>query len=95
MYIHPVVLRYQQGTPTKGKTMDTTEKTETVTIAGSAYTVQNWSGETVLVSKKGTGYMIQDGVSQPVSFPGGSPLVKRGNAVYVLNVGGIIEETKR
>jgi hypothetical protein len=65
-----------------------------VTIAGADYTVENWSGTDVLISKKGTAYMIQPGVSQPHSFPAGTPLRKRGNPVYVLNVGGMIEETK-
>jgi hypothetical protein len=70
------------------------EELEIVTIAGADYTVSNWSGTDVIISKKGTAYMIEPGVSQPHSFPGGTPLRKRGNAVYVLNVGGVIEETK-
>lgn len=65
-----------------------------VTIAGADYTVENWSGDTVLISKRGTAYMIREGISQPVSFPGGTPLTKRGNAVRVMNVGGIIEQVK-
>jgi hypothetical protein len=70
----------------------TPETLNLVTIAGADYTVENWSGSTVLISKKGTAYMIEDGISQPVSFPGGTPLRKRGNPVRVMNVGGIIEE---
>lgn len=67
----------------------------TVTIAGATYTVENWSGDSVLISKRGTGYILREGISQPVSFPGGTPLTKRGNAVLVMNVGGIIEEVKK
>lgn len=72
-----------------------TQELATVTIAGSEYTVSNWSGTDVLISKKGTAYMIEPGVFQPCSFPGGTPLRKRGNPVYVMNVGGIIEEVKK
>ena len=76
--------------------MNTTDQElATVTIAGAVYTVTNWSGMDVLISKKGTAYMIQPGVSQPVSFPAGTPLRKHGNPVRVLNVGGIIEEVKK
>lgn len=71
------------------------QETKTVTIAGAVYTVTNWSGMDVLLSKKGTGYIIQPGVSQPHSFPGGTPLRRHGNPVYVLNVGGVIEEVKK
>lgn len=67
----------------------------TVTIAGAVYTVTNWSGTDVLISKKGTAYMIEPGVSQPHSFPAGTPLRKQGNPIFVLNVGGIIEEVKK
>lgn len=70
------------------------QELEIVTIAGADYTVENWHGDTVLISKRGTAYMIAEGISQPVSFPGGSPLTKKGNAVRVLNVGGIIEQVK-
>lgn len=69
------------------------QELEIVTIAGADYAVENWHGDTVL-SKRGTAYMIAEGISQPVSFPGGSPLVKKGNAVRVLNVGGIVEQVK-
>lgn len=75
--------------------MSKVQELQTVTIAGATYTVENWSGTDVLISKKGTGYMIEPGVSQPHSFPGGTPLRKHGNPVYVLNVGGIIEEVKK
>lgn len=71
------------------------QELQTVTIAGAVYTVTNWSGMDVLISKKGTAYMIQPGVSQPTSFPAGTPLRKHGNPVRVLNVGGIIEEVKK
>lgn len=71
------------------------QELQTVTIAGALYTVTNWSGTDVLISKKGTGYMIEPGVSQPHSFPGGTPLRSKGNPVYVMNVGGIIEELKK
>lgn len=71
-----------------------TQELEIVTIAGAVYTVENWSGDSVLISKRGTAYMIAEGVSQPMSFPGGTPLVKRGNPVRVMNVGGVIEEVK-
>jgi hypothetical protein len=74
--------------------MNKVQELEIVTIAGADYTVENWSGDTVLISKKGTAYMIREGISQPTSFPGGTPLVKKGNAVRVLNVGGIIEQVK-
>ena len=67
----------------------------TVTIAGAVYTVTNWSGTDVLISKKGTAYMIEPGVSQPHSFPAGTPLRKQGNPIFVLNVGGIIEEVRK
>jgi hypothetical protein len=70
------------------------QELEIVTIAGADYTVETWSGDKVLISKRGTAYMIAEGVSQPVSFPGGTPLTKKGNAIRVLNVGGIIEEVK-
>lgn len=69
------------------------ENIQIVTIAGSDYTVENWSGMDVLVSKKGTGYIVRPGISQPMTFPGGTPMRKRGNPVYVLNVGGYIEES--
>lgn len=69
-----------------------TEELAKVTIAGAVYIVTNWSGMDVLLSKKGTAYMIQPGVSQPHSFPGGTPLRRHGNQVLVINVGGIIEE---
>ena len=83
-------------TTTEGKKMNTkTEAAQTVTIAGADYTVENWSGLTMLISKKGTAYHAEEGVHQPVSFPGGSPLRKHGNPVRVLNVGGIIEEVKK
>jgi hypothetical protein len=71
------------------------QELETVTIAGAIYTVTNWSGTDVLISKKGTAYMIEPGVSQPHSFPAGTPLRKQGNPIFVLNVGGIIEEVKK
>lgn len=74
--------------------MQKVQEIQTVTIAGAEYTVEEWSGDTVLLSKKGTAYMIREGVSQPVSFPAGTPLRKKGNPIFVLNVGGIIEETK-
>lgn len=70
------------------------QELQVVTIAGADYIVENWDGQTVLTSKRGTNYMIEDGVSQPVSFPAGSPLVKKGNPVYVMNIGGIIEQVK-
>lgn len=69
------------------------ENLRIVTIAGNDYTVENWSGMDVLVSKKGTGYIVRPGIGQPTTFPGGTPMRKRGNPVYVLNVGGIIEES--
>jgi hypothetical protein len=72
----------------------TPETLNIVTIAGADYTVENWSGDLVMISKRGTAYMLPEGVGQPVSFPGGSPLVKKGNPVRVMNVGGIIEEVK-
>ena len=65
----------------------TSTPAKTVTIAGAVYTITNWSGTDVLISKKGTGYMIEPGVSQPHSFPGGTPLRSKGNPVYVMNVG--------
>jgi hypothetical protein len=71
------------------------QELEIVTIAGADYTVSNWSGMDVLISKKGTAYRIEPGIFQPVSFPGGTPLRKHGNPVYVMNVGGIIEEVKK
>jgi hypothetical protein len=71
------------------------QELEIVTIAGSDYTVETWSGDKVLISKRGTAYMIAEGISQPVSFPAGTPLTKRGNAVRVMNAGGIIEEVKK
>jgi len=74
--------------------MNKVQELEIVTIAGADYTVENWSGDTVLISKRGTAYMIAEGISQPVSFPGGTPLAKKGNAVRVMNVGGIIEQVK-
>jgi hypothetical protein len=70
------------------------QELEIVTIAGADYVVETWSGDKVLVSKKGTAYMIAEGISQPVSFPAGTPLRKKGNPVRVMNVGGIIEEVK-
>lgn len=75
--------------------MSKPETLETVTIAGADYTVENWSGNTVLISRRGTAYMIREGLQQPYSFPAGTPLRKRGNPVYVMNVGGIIEEVVR
>jgi hypothetical protein len=72
----------------------TPETLNIITIAGADYTVENWHGDTVLISKRGTAYMIAEGISQPVSFPGGSPLVKKGHPVRVMNVGGIIEQVK-
>lgn len=77
---------------TPASTSQTDQALETVTIAGAVYSVTNWSGMDVLLSKKGTAYMIQPGVSQPHSFPGGTPLRKHGNPVLVINIGGIIEE---
>ena len=71
-----------------------TQELEIVTIAGADYVVENWHGDTVLVSTKGTAYMVQAGISQPVSFPPGTPLRKKGNTVLVMNIGGIIEEVK-
>lgn len=71
------------------------QELEIVTIAGADYTVENWSGTTFLISKKGTPYICHEGVNQPVSFTGGTKLSKRGNPVYVMNVGGIIEEVKK
>jgi len=38
---------------------------------------------------------MHEGISQPYSFPTGTPLRKNGNPVYVMNVGGIIEEYKK
>lgn len=70
------------------------QELEVVTIAGADYVVENWHGDTVLISKRGTAYMIAEGISQPVSFPGGSPLTKKGNAVRVITVGGIVEQVK-
>ena len=75
--------------------MSEVRELQVVTIAGADYTVDNWGGMDVLISKKGTGYIIQPGVSQPHSFPGGTPLRKHGNPVRVMNVGGIIEEVKK
>ena len=72
-----------------------TQEIATVTIAGAEYTVEQWASDVVIISKRGTAYMVREGISQPYSFPGGSPLVKRGNAVRVMNVGGIIEEVKK
>jgi hypothetical protein len=76
----------------KENKMNSIQELEIVTIAGADYTVETWSGDKVLVSKKGTAYMIAEGISQPVSFPAGTPLRKKGNPVRVMNVGGIIEE---
>jgi len=75
--------------------MSEVRELQVVTISGADYTVDNWGGMDVLISKKGTGYIIQPGVSQPHSFPGGTPLRKHGNPVRVMNVGGIIEEVKK
>jgi hypothetical protein len=72
-----------------------TEAAQTVTIAGANYTVEQWASDMVIISKKGTAYMVPEGISQPYSFPGGTPLRKRGNPVRVMNVGGIIEEVKK
>lgn len=74
--------------------MDQVQELQVVTLAGADYTVENWSGNTVLLSKKGTAYMVREGISQPYSFPAGTPLRKKGNPIFVLNVGGIIEETQ-
>ena len=60
-----------------------------------AYTVENWSGMTMLISRKGTAYNCEEGIGQPHSFPGGTPLRKQGNRVLVMNVGGFIEEVKK
>lgn len=67
---------------------------EKVTIAGAEYTVEISSGVVLLISKKGTAYRVPRGISQPVSLLGGTPLRKGGNAVRVMNVGGIIEQVK-
>lgn len=75
--------------------MNAKTETQAVTIAGAVYTVENWDGMTMLISKKGTAYMCHEGWTQPVSFPGGTPLRRKGNPVYVLNVGGIIEGIDR
>jgi RNA polymerase subunit RPABC4/transcription elongation factor Spt4 len=75
--------------------MNTKTEAQTVTIAGATYTVENWSGMTMLISNKGTAYCAEEGISQPHSFPGGTPLRKKGNPVRVMNVGGIIEEHKK
>jgi len=80
---------------TKGKTMSKVQELQVVTISGADYTVENWSGMTMLISAKGTAYCIEEGISQPVSFPGGTPLRKKGNAIRVMNVGGFIEEVKK
>lgn len=72
----------------------TIQELEIVTIAGSDYVVENWHGDTMLISKRGTAYIALEGTTQPVSFPGGSPLVKRGNPVRVSNVGGVVTEVK-
>lgn len=69
--------------------------TRTVTVAGIDFTVDEWAGETVLITRRGTAYMIGEGITQPVSFPGGTPLRRKGNPVYVMNVGGIIEGIDR
>jgi len=74
--------------------MSKVQELQVVTIAGADYTVENWSGMTMLISAKGTAYNVEEGISQPVSFPGGTPLRKKGNAVRVMNVGGIIEQVK-
>lgn len=74
--------------------MNKVQELQVVTIAGADYIVENWHGDTVLVSKKGTAYMVQPGISQPVSFPAGTPLCKKGNPVRVMNVGGVIEQVK-
>lgn len=71
-----------------------TQEIATVTIAESIYAVTRWADETVIVSKRGTGYIVREGIHQPYSFPAGTPLNKRGNPVKVMNVGGIIEEVK-
>lgn len=73
----------------------TSQAVETVTIAESDYTLTEWSGDAVMISKRGTAYMLPEGVCQPYSFPAGTPLRKRGNPVFVMNVGGIIEEVKK
>lgn len=76
--------------------MNTTTEAQKVTIAGSEYTVQQWEGwGTVIVSKKGTPYTVEEGISQPVSFPAGTSLRSKGNPVRVMNVGGFIEEVKK
>jgi hypothetical protein len=72
-----------------------TTELQTVTIAGADYTVEQWASDMVIISKKGTAYMVPEGISQPYSFPGGTPLRKRGNPVRVMNVGGVIEELKK
>jgi hypothetical protein len=71
------------------------QELEIVTIAGADYTVEQWASDMVIISKKGTAYMVPEGISQPYSFPGGTPLRKRGNPVRVMNVGGVIEELKK
>ncbi|WIV32175.1 hypothetical protein QN084_06080 [Paenarthrobacter sp. R1] len=75
--------------------MSKVQELQVVTIAGADYTVEDWSGMTMLISAKGTAYCIEEGISQPISFPGGTPLRKRGNPVRVMNVGGFIEEVKK
>lgn len=75
--------------------MNKVQELEIVTIAGADYTVEQWASDLVIISKKGTAYMVPEGISQPYSFPGGTPLRKRGNPVRVMNVGGIIEEVKK
>jgi hypothetical protein len=75
--------------------MNKVQELEVVTIAGAVYTITDWSGDTVLISKKGTGYILHEGINQPFSFPGGTPLRSKGNPVYVMNVGGIVEEVKK
>ena len=72
------------------------QELQTVTIAGADYTVEQWENwGTVIVSKKGTAYTVEPGISQPASFPAGTPLRSKGNPVRVMNVGGIIEEVKK
>jgi hypothetical protein len=76
--------------------MNKVQELEIVTIAGADYTVETWEdwGQ-VIISKKGTAYTVEPGISQPVSFPKGTPLRSKGNPVRVMNVGGIIEEVKK
>lgn len=78
--------------PQDHDTVTANKQAQTVTIAGVEYTVERWNLDTVIISKRGTAYMVPEGISNPWSFPGGTPLRKHGNAVKVINVGGIIEQ---